>query len=312
MNIRLILVLLCLPFILQASTIEEVQFFRGNLSAAKKLAGQEGKLYFAEFTASWCAPCRVLEETTFKDPQVIQYINQHYIPVKVDIDNFDGIALKQVYNVQTIPTIIIFNSQGQLLEKYDKNLPASKMLSLLKKHNSAQNKVAQGNIGTAPSQNVNTNHQQSTSNSPGNVTSYSKLNKVQSSHSPMQQSPVRISKPDKKPVTPISSSEEINTPNTPVAEGNGLYRFKVHNQVSAGFSVQIGAFGEYGNVLREVARIQDHFEEPIIVHIVNKPDKTLYKVLIGEFSSRQKAMQYQSKLKSQGLEGVIRNMQLMK
>ncbi|MFT5166677.1 MAG: thioredoxin 1, partial [Saprospiraceae bacterium] len=140
MATRWFFIILAFPF-LASVTPSKIIFFSGNLSSAKTKAANEGKLYFAEFSASWCAPCRLLEETTFSDPTVIDYISKNYIPVKIDIDDFDGIAMKQVYNVKSIPTIIVFNSKGQLLEKYDQALPTSKMLALLKKHNIPANRV---------------------------------------------------------------------------------------------------------------------------------------------------------------------------
>lgn len=313
MSLRWMLILCCLPLFLQAAPIEKVIFFDGNLSSAKQLAAQEGKLYFAEFTASWCAPCRVLEETTFTDPRVISYIEQHYIPVKVDIDDFDGIALKQVYNVQTIPTVIFFNSQGELLEKYDKNLPASKMLALLQKHNTPQNSIVTPQPTTSPSH-YNTYQSPEPQKATIPIATPNQSSQINPTHSPIR-TPTSASKPDKQPVVPKPVSDDIplsSSPVVPTAQGDGLYRFRVQEQASDGFSIQIGAFGEYGNVLREVARIQDHFSEPLIVHIMKNPDKTLYKVMIGDFDSRQQAMDYRLNLQEKGLEGVIRDMRMLK
>ena len=257
------------------------------------------------FSASWCAPCRLLEETTFSDPTVIDYISKNYIAVKVDIDDFDGMAMKQVYNVQTIPTIIVFNSKGQLLEKYDQSLPVSKMMALLKKHNIPANRVKTAATYTPPAPN--------TSHTP--TTSYSSSSRppAKESHSPMKPAGTP-SRPDKQPVTPTRIEEDIRTSSAskPVPQGNGLYRFKVTRQPSNGFSVQIGAFREYGNVLSEVARVQDEFDQPILVHIVRLGDQTIYKILIGEFGKRQEAISYQAQMKKKGVEGVIKDLSTMK
>lgn len=306
MTTRWFFILLVIPFLLNAKPTEVI-FFTGNLSSAKAMAANEGKLYFAEFTASWCASCRVLEETTFSDPTVVDYISRNYIPVKIDIDDFDGIALKQVYNVQSIPTIIVFNSKGQLLKKYDKGLPASTMLSLLKKHNIPANRVktsSAANVNAKPIiRNTSSNAKQSNA----------AVSPAKEAHSPMKYSNVP-SRPDKTPATPIRTNESIPTRSTakPSPQGDGLYRFSVSTQPSKGFSVQIGAFKEYGNVLREVERIQDDYSQPIIVHIVRQRDVSIYKILIGDFENRQQAISYQSQLKTKGLEGVIKDLSTMK
>lgn len=312
MSTRWILLFLTLPFITQALP-SKVKFFQGNLSSAKEVAGQEGKLYFAEFSASWCAPCRILEETTFSDPSVVDYISKNYIPVKVDIDDFDGIALKQVYNVQTIPTIIIFNSKGKLLEKYDQSLPTSKMLQLLKKHNIPANRVKTVSTAmTSPQGGAQNSYYDA---SPRIKPSANKP-KLRESHSPMRTTgtPGTPSRPDKNPATPARVEENlaIAPVGQSIPEGDGLYRFTVNLQASQGFSVQIGAFREYGNVLREVARVQKMFEQPILVHIVKKGDQSTYKILVGAFTTRQQAIDYQSQIKRQGVAGVIKDLSLMK
>ena len=124
---RLILGLVIL-ISLNTLNASNINFYQGTLATAKEKAAQEGKLYFVEFTASWCMPCRWMDETTFTDPHLSTYVNNNYVPVKVDIDNFDGYAYKQTYNVKVLPTILVFNSQGKLLARYAESLAPSKML----------------------------------------------------------------------------------------------------------------------------------------------------------------------------------------
>ena len=47
---------------------EGIEFFQGSFTSAKLKASEEGKLFFLDFTASWCTPCKWMEETTFTDP----------------------------------------------------------------------------------------------------------------------------------------------------------------------------------------------------------------------------------------------------
>jgi cell division septation protein DedD len=177
------------------------------------------------------------------------------------------------------------------------------MLSLLKKHNIPANRVKTGSAG-------NTNAKPIIRNTSSNTNqSNSTVSPTKESHSPMKYSNVP-SRPDKTPATPIRTYE--STPTKPTPQGDGLYRFRVATQLSKGFSVQIGAFKEYGNVLREVARIQDDYSQPILVHIVRQGDVSIYKILIGDFENRQQAISYQSQLKAKGLEGVIKDLSTMK
>ena len=76
--------LLLFPAFLSASLPGKINFYNGSLNKAKEKAAAEGKLYFVQFTANWCEPCHWMDEVTYKDPQLIAYINENYVPVKVD------------------------------------------------------------------------------------------------------------------------------------------------------------------------------------------------------------------------------------
>lgn len=69
-----------------------------------------------DFYASWCAPCRAIEEVTFHHPGVIEQSKNDFIMVKVDVTS-DGNPLydrllKQ-YNVKGVPTIVFLDMQGK-------------------------------------------------------------------------------------------------------------------------------------------------------------------------------------------------------
>jgi len=139
-----------LSFSTLPANMEEVDFYQGSLKDAKKLAGLEGKLAFVEFHASWCGPCKWMNQTTFKHPEVVGELNENYVAIKVDIDDFDGFAWKKQYNVETLPTMLIFNSRGQLVDRIEETLSPSKMVEILKMHNSEPNKEVMATINTSP------------------------------------------------------------------------------------------------------------------------------------------------------------------
>jgi thioredoxin-related protein len=273
------LLLLMVPFFMSTGPANtKVDFFKGSINIVKDRAATEGKLYFIDFTASWCMPCRWMDETTFSDPTLANYIKDNYIAVKVDIDDFDGFAYKQIHNIKLLPSILVFNSQGKEVDRYEESLSADRFMEILKKHNTATNrKKSKPASGTKPSR-------------------------------PISRPPLATTKPSAptpKPTAPVF------TPPKPVMTGDGLYRFKVSRQPSAGYSVQIGAFAEYGNVLTEAARLEKLFSQPIIVHIAMLREKTVYKVLIGEFDSRQQAIDFKAEVKAKGVEAIIKDLSVM-
>lgn len=131
--LHLCLVLMTSTLIANPST--KVDFINGSLSLAIQKAGQEGKLLFVEFGAQWCMPCKFMDENTFKDGEVISYISDNYVPVKIDIDDFDGFVYKEKYKVEALPTFLIFNSEGKVIERYEQSMAPSNLLNVLRQHN---------------------------------------------------------------------------------------------------------------------------------------------------------------------------------
>ncbi|MDY5969001.1 MAG: DUF255 domain-containing protein [Bacteroidales bacterium] len=50
------------------------------------------KLYFVDFSTSWCGWCRKMDNTTFQDPVVAAILNQYYIPVKFNAEGDDAFS----------------------------------------------------------------------------------------------------------------------------------------------------------------------------------------------------------------------------
>jgi len=119
----------------------DVKFVKANINEAKTIAGAQGKLAFVAFSAKWCSPCKWMDQTTFRDRNVSTYLNDHFVSIKVDIDDFDGFNMKEEYNVSTIPTMIIFNSKGEMVERLEETMAPSKMIEILKQHNQAANTI---------------------------------------------------------------------------------------------------------------------------------------------------------------------------
>ena len=295
---RLLFLLVIAPYIAGANPTA-VDFFNGSLATAKERAAQEGKLYFVDFVASWCMPCRWMDETTFSDPRVAEYMNTNYIPVKVDIDDFDGYAYKQQYNIRVLPSLLIFNSKGKLVARYQESLPPSKMLQILAEHNTSANRVITASAAPKPIIKPVPPRPAVSNKPPLIVKPTNKPSNYNTDIAPAK--PTRATLPaSPKPAStkPVASS--------PHAEG--LYRFSVRHQASSGYSVQVGVYGEYSNLLREAAKIEQKFDDAILVHIAQLNGKTVYKILVGEFKTREDANQFRAFLQQKGLTGIIKDL----
>ena len=111
-----------------------VEFYKGELTEAKQKAIRENKLFFVDFYANWCMPCKWMDQTTFNDPAVAAIMNQDFVAVKVNIEAFDGMELSQKYQIKVLPTILIFNADGIMIERIEETLAPSKMIAMLNTH----------------------------------------------------------------------------------------------------------------------------------------------------------------------------------
>jgi len=108
------------------------------LSELREQAKQENKMYFLKFGAKWCHPCKIMDKGTFKNPKVAKYINDNYLQLNVDVDEIEGMSLKYKYGVKLLPTIIIFNSEGHEVARFEETLSSQKMLAQLIEYNQAK------------------------------------------------------------------------------------------------------------------------------------------------------------------------------
>ena len=92
-----------------------------------------------------------------------------------------------------------------------------------------------------------------------------------------------------------------------VSSGRGLFRFAVERQAAKGYGVQMGVFAEYGNVLIAAEKLQKKFSETIVVNINELNGKTVYKVVVGAYSNKRDATSLQKRMKSNGVDGFVRN-----
>ena len=341
------LLLCCLPIIMGATLTTKGLRFHTNLTAAKQLAASEGKLYLVDFTAKWCMPCQWMEETTFSDQRVINYMKENYVAVKIDIDDFDGFAYKQLYEIKKLPSILIFNSKGVLLEQYTGSHAPSGLLKILEEHNQPNNRIKPGptNIAAtnvvaedpsinhrptrpaigstqtvkenkpAPTPKVEIDKPAAKPNKP--TTTRPALNppRKPASYSVPNRKPApkkEITRPTVKPTVPTKANTTSIT-STPTAapevmSDEGLFKFTVSRQAKDGFSVQVGVFADYGNVLKEVEKLDKAFDKDILVQISKLKTKTVYKVLVGQFRDHTTASAFKEVVIATGSEGMVKDL----
>lgn len=89
--------------------------WRKDLDLAKQDAIASGKLIMLHFGADWCRPCRQVESYVFSSPKVINAMNDHVVPVKIDVDRHPDLVKK--FKVKGIPEDIFITPDEQIVQR---------------------------------------------------------------------------------------------------------------------------------------------------------------------------------------------------
>lgn len=80
---------------------------------AFRKAQAEDKPVVLAITAPWCQGCREMDDTTYRDPDVVELLNRDYVPVRVDSDRRPDINAR--YNLGGWPTTAFLTPSCGLL-----------------------------------------------------------------------------------------------------------------------------------------------------------------------------------------------------
>ncbi len=103
--------------------------WRGWSDDAFRTAHRERKLVLLDLGAVWCHWCHVMDETTYRDPGVVELVAKHFVALRVDQDSRPDLSNR--YEDYGWPATIIFDASGRELVKFAGYIPPGRMESLL-------------------------------------------------------------------------------------------------------------------------------------------------------------------------------------
>ena len=120
-------------FILSSLSISFASSKRINWYTYKqgiKLNEKEGKKIFLYFYADRCTYCKKMEKETFNNYSVISYLNDNFIPIKVNSNKDIKIALD--FGVKGLPANWFIAENGERISSLPGYIPPERLLNILK------------------------------------------------------------------------------------------------------------------------------------------------------------------------------------
>ncbi len=93
----------------------QVRFETGSTDAVREMAIRSNKLVLIDLYATWCPPCRTMEERVFSRKDVGEFVDRYFVAAKYDVDKATGRMLLRKYGSRSIPLYLVFDTDGELL-----------------------------------------------------------------------------------------------------------------------------------------------------------------------------------------------------
>ena len=125
-RILAIAVLLIVPALMHAQprSIE----WQKDYGAAVKMARQAGKPLLIDFWASWCKPCKAMDEQVWPRPEV-QRLSARFVCVSLDFDR-SGSEVRR-FDVHFIPATIIVDPWNNVMYRHDGYVGAAELAAAM-------------------------------------------------------------------------------------------------------------------------------------------------------------------------------------
>ena len=95
----------------------DIYFYDGDWDRTLEFAEEQERLIFVDVYAIWCRPCREMSKYVFTNPRVGKFFTETFINKKINAERGVGIDFVKTYKVKGLPTLLILDSDENLIAK---------------------------------------------------------------------------------------------------------------------------------------------------------------------------------------------------
>ena len=100
------------------ASAQDVVFFEGSWEELNAAAAAQNKYIMVDAYTDWCGPCKQMDKMMFHDnAEVAAVMNENFISYKIDCERDFGLVFSRKFKVAGYPTLLFFNSNGQLIDR---------------------------------------------------------------------------------------------------------------------------------------------------------------------------------------------------
>ncbi len=129
-----------------------------KIGNVESLIKKQPKKVVVDVYTSWCGPCKMLDRTTFRDPEIVKLMTDKFYPVKFNAEGPDPVTFKgkqysnprynpaktrgrngqhtltPTFGIRGYPSIIIMDENMKIIDKASGYLKPAQMKAFLSKH----------------------------------------------------------------------------------------------------------------------------------------------------------------------------------
>lgn len=103
--------------------------WESGLSRAQETAKAAHKPILVDVWATWCAPCKLMDRTTYRDEAVLAALPA-FVPVKLDADANE--AFLERFRVEAFPTVLVLDEEGREIGRRRGYVSAQDLTALMR------------------------------------------------------------------------------------------------------------------------------------------------------------------------------------